>query len=199
MPTLSFIAPWNTTLGGTDFSAAARVTTPTFEGEGALRLQPTGAVAYWEQTSHGSQNVCVTQMAINFAAFPTNDIRLFHVSANLNGFGIAFDSATGQVGTMVDDSFIGGVGGPVLELNRWYLLDLKIDLSNPTPTADARINGIVLPQTAWSVAQTYTTWKIGPSGSTDTFTLYVDPFYVSHALEDYPLILQRAIVKRRGL
>lgn len=183
-----FTQTWDSVLGGTDFSNASRITSPTYSGAGALQLQPTAAVSYWEQNAvGGAQRVMVARVFIRFAVFPAIDVRIIHAEPG-NDVAISYDSATGQLGCTYNDGFTGGLGGPVLQLNTWYDIDFYANLEGATLTADGKVNGSALPQVSGAGGPgTYGAYKVGPNNAVSTMTLIYDQLQVSHIVQDFPL------------
>lgn len=186
-----FSETWDVDIGGDDFANAARVTDPVYAGAGALRLQPTAAVAYWEKNAvGGAQSILVARFFLRFGVFPGADVRVIHAESASHDISINYDTATGQLGCSIDSSFQGGLGGPVLALDTWYAIDFKADHSAALLTADGRVNGVALPQAADTfVSGTYSAYKLGPNNEAVTMTTYYDELQVSHTAGDYPLVV----------
>jgi hypothetical protein len=194
MPSIVFSDPWDTVTGGIDNANVARVTSPVYEGAGALRLQPTASVAYWTETSVGADPaILVYRIFVSFPALPAIDLDILR--GNIDGVtegGIAFDTSESKFATSLDGT-LAAAGGPVIEIDEWYRLDCKVDASTGTWTVDGQVAlgeaaGTVLAQRSGAfAASTFPDYRLGDSGSSGTYTAYLDEFDVSHTAADYPL------------
>lgn len=186
-----FTETWDTDVGGDDNFNAARVTSPTLEGVGALRLQSVGTQTYWGITSVGGpQNTMVARVWVRFEDFPEGDIRVIHADGTNNVLSIAWNSTTGQFGCTVDDAFVNGSGGPVVLIDKWYRIDARFDMRavGGEIFSNGSIDGENLPHVVWGpLASTYDQYKLGPNNQARTMTMYYDSLQVSNTITDYPI------------
>src|SRR5688500_9510090 len=168
MSTIVFSDPWDTSTGGIDNANAARVTSPAYAGDGALRLQPTASVAYWTADAVGTDpDVVVYRAFVRFPSLPVVDLDILR--ANVDGVtygGIAFDASESKFATVLD-SVLATAGGPVIATDSFYRLDCKVDASTGTWTVDAQVAlgeaaGAALAQSSGSFASsTFPDYRLG--------------------------------------
>lgn len=189
MPTIVFSENWDVALNGTDSFNASRVTTPTFAGAGAMRIQTTLQVGYWDNTiSQGAQAVVVMQAYIRFTTLPAENIRLLGCDlVSGGGYGIWIDPVTGKF-VCVSQGVLGTPGGPVVVTGTWYKLDVRVDARANPSLVDGRVDGVALPQSSLSEAATTTdAYKVGDGGRSPTWDAYFDELRASHIAADFPI------------
>jgi hypothetical protein len=191
VPTIVYSENWNVDLGAPDSSvAAARVTSPVYEGAGALRINPTAGVGYWSKNTPGADpNVIVYLIYARFDDFPAADLfKVLDVTADgVSNSGLGYDVSSNQFGTWDGTSAL-SVGGPTLSLNTWYRLDLRVNMSANPWVVDAKVNGTDLPQeTLAFAASTVANYRLGSNSETDTWDLFFDYWFVSYTSSDYPI------------
>lgn len=187
MPSIEASETWDVALGGTDSFNASRVISPTYAGAGAMRINTSASAGYWDWNT-STNSVYIYRFYLRFATFPAGNVRVAHVTGASHTLEVSYQASSGKLGTMVDGSFIGGVGGPVLLVDTWYRIDSKFDATTGTITADAQVDGTPLPQSSWvGTSQTHSQVKLGNNGSSDTMDVYFDEFKLSITSSDYPI------------
>jgi hypothetical protein len=197
MPNIVYSENWNVDLGAPDNSvAASRVTSPVYEGAGALRINPAASVGYWSKNTPGADsNVIVYLIYVRFDDFPANDLfKVLDTTVNaVANCGLGYDVSSNQFGTW-DGGGTLSTGGPTLVLGTWYRLDLRVNMSANPWVIDAKVNGANLPQeTVAAVASTLGEYALGSDSSVDTWDGFFDYFFVSYTSSDYPIMFTEGV------
>lgn len=202
MPSLVYTQSWTTDLGGTDWTGnATRSTTTTQDGGGALRINSSAAVGYWEDSAPADSSIWIERYYLRFAVLPDADCRISH--AEVPGVATAevrFQVSSGKLGCAVDAAFVGGVGGPVLTTGQWYRIDSRFDASTSFIKSDAMVDGVQLPQASTSFTTgLFSVVKLGSNANTVTMDAFWDNYKLSHTLGDYPIGADDAPPQRLGM
>ena len=192
MPTYVYQQTWDVNLGSPDGSAnATRVTSPTHDGAGALRLLCAADVAYWLKNAVAGTQIVVMHAWFRFAVLPdvlTPDL-LGIFTAGPNFMGIGYNKVDNKFYCEIGSQGAPASGGPGLVTNQWYALDVIIDAHLATATVNAKVDGVSLPQnTVGGGPYTLADYRVGEYGQSQTYDLYVDTLDVSHTAADFPAV-----------
>lgn len=172
-----------------DFSNAARVTSPTYAGAGALRFNPTAAVAYWQKNIGSSPTVLVYRARVRYDTKPSSNQTVV-LCGFVNGvaqMGLGFDATNNQF-AIFDGGVLVNRGGPTITTSQWYTIDVRINVVANPWVVDARIDGVALTQTTGAfAASTFAHYDLGTIGESLTYTLLFDSVDISHTSGDYPI------------
>lgn len=194
MPTIVYSATWDVDTESPDTAFnMTRVTSPVHDGAGAARLLSPNDVAYWvKNLVGGSQTTVVMSIWMRIDDLPAADMdTLFGVWVTGEGFyGLAWDSATGQLFSNIQAAPSGTPAGPVIQEGVWYALNVTIDVSGGTTSVEGMIDGVTIPEVTdtggpFAAADI----RLGDFATTLTFDVFFDTLNVSYTLADYPLLL----------
>ena len=126
---------------------------------------------------------------VRFASLPSADlIDIVGVNPTVDTtLAVGFDSASGKFKLCGVDG-VDPVLGPVLVTDKWYLVDVIIDMSaNPHVIRACIDNGTEVSGTRASAADTVSTMRFGTTTTTANFDIYIDDAIASQTVSDYPL------------
>src|SRR6185369_6919399 len=162
------------------FSGSPAISTTTVRnGARSLRLNPAAATIQ-ARTTLTSSNSWVFRGYLRFASLPTADCTMV-VLGSVAGI-MSFQIADGKL-----YSARGGVisaTGVLMELNRWYRIDMYND--GTAGTVKAQIDGNDLGDVTAGGTGSATVVGLGPNSS-NTFDAFFDDIIVSNTLADYPI------------
>ncbi|MBC7644280.1 MAG: hypothetical protein H7123_04080, partial [Thermoleophilia bacterium] len=186
--------------GGGVFSGVAATTPPTFptvlmrNGTRDMRCQTVASTCRNEIDAVGGANIVVSRFAINIASLPTADALVYETFTALGSTLRLGVSTTGQ---LFADGYNGGSfgrqNGPTMALNRWYVVDLRTNVSGISWTENWAIDGVA--QTTVTMggvaASTATLQRVGvlgiSGGGAVTANVAFDDLAISTATADYPI------------
>jgi hypothetical protein len=158
-------------------------------GGAALQISPANAVCRVFKLIPGTDPaVAVSSFYIKFTAFPTTDAIVGGVGVQSGAQGrLLYKKSTGKLnvswGTTPDADV-----GPVLDLDRWYLVDLRVDVTTNPRKLDCQVDGgttvHIESATAGSFCDAYV---FGNDTGTETYTAQYDDFVASNLGSDFPM------------
>jgi hypothetical protein len=190
MPTIVYTQTFDVDDGSPeDASNWSRVTSPTFAGAGALRINPTGAVGYWHKNAGATPATFVYRVWLRFDTKPSSNLNRV-VNCFAGGVGemaLGFDSTANKFG-IFDGGAIVNTGGPSISASQWYRIDLRVNASANPWVVDAQVDSSALTQTTGAyTASTFNRYDLGTDSESLTYDLIFDSLDVSHTGADYPI------------
>jgi len=135
----------------------------------------------------------VARAYIRFTTFPTIDFPIFTASTGTSSCGIVFKSSDGKLYPGRDNAgtLTVGAAGITPILNRWYLIDIRVNVVANPWLVDCAIDGISFAQLSLAIAATNTSdvrfGRLYATGGAVTVDMYCDDILVSQTTGDYPL------------
>lgn len=187
-----FTETFDVSIGGDNKTAnCTRVTSPVYAGAGAAQFNPVAETSWWEKDVIGgvAQNCFVYAFYARYDVLPSADVMICQMDpGGLGDNGIAYDVSSAQFKCADGSPANGTPSGPSITTGVWYRIDIRVDASANPWVLDGKVNGTDLTQnTRGQAAATASKYKLGANAQSDTYTLILDEFNVSHTAADYPL------------
>jgi uncharacterized delta-60 repeat protein len=174
-----------------DYSAGGNVfvdTSVTHSGSAAMRFQSTGGYRQWNWNLGGTSATGTARLYANVAKFPASN----QVISEFEGSGMDYcEVYVGPGGQLSADLYNGSVTtpvtGPVIEQDRWFLLEFSCDFTAGQWKLNWRVDGVAQPQAAFAGAgDTMDVYQIGIDGPS-TMDVAFDDVAASTNKADYPI------------
>ena len=151
------------------------------------RCNPTASTGYFNSIGVGVNAVTVIRAYIRFATLPSTTCDLIWTAGGGgNNPGIYFKSSDSSLYTGTGIAALGATGVAVTT-GVWYLIDLKVDLSNNPWLVDAKVDGVACGQKSLATGATSVNqWKFGTATSA-TMDMFFDDIVISGTSGDYPI------------
>lgn len=166
---------------------AAFDTTTVRSGARSFRFNTSTQAGGWAKSmTLTSSATWVVRAYVRWDTLPNNTRPMLTVG---DAWGAYWAFADGRIHAGIAAASL-GTTGPLVVANRWYRIDVKVDVSNNPWLIDVSVDGVPCTQFSSATAASSSTFIVLGSGAAQgnlTYDMYADDIIVSNTLADFPL------------
>jgi hypothetical protein len=156
-------------------------------GAYSARFYKTSSSTCYLQKSITTTRVFVARVYVRFDAWPNVDEIIYRTSLVAGDApALRLNVTTSQIEAMFGAN-VGNACATVLQLNTWYRIDLKFDVTANPSAIDFQVDGVAATQSTQAQAATYPANQYFGAYTAGTFDMFMDDLACSITAGDYPI------------